>query len=92
MTQTHERDSRQLLPNLGAGLIIGLLQIFMALSFAALIFSGDLSGYLSQGIGLALVGTIISGLIIAAITSLPGMIGGSQGAVSYTHLRAHETT
>jgi SulP family sulfate permease len=76
MTRTSDRT---LLPNLSAGLIIGLLQIFMALSFAALIFSGDLSDYVSQGIGLALMGTIITGLVIAAFTSLPGTIGGSQG-------------
>ena len=72
-------DKPPLLPNISAGLIIGLLQIFMALSFAALIFSGDLSAYVYPGIGLALIGTIITGLIIAAFTSLPGTIGGSQG-------------
>ncbi len=72
-------NTQRLLPNISAGLIIGLLQIFMALSFAALIFSGSLSPYVSQGIGLALMGTIVSGLIIAAFTSLPGTVGGSQG-------------
>ncbi|MFN2137738.1 MAG: SLC26A/SulP transporter family protein [Candidatus Promineifilaceae bacterium] len=68
-----------LLPNISAGLIIGLLQIFMGLSFAALIFSGALSGFLAEGIGLALIGMILLGVIIAAYTSLPGTVGGSQG-------------
>ena len=66
--------------NLSAGLIIGLLQVFLAISFAALIFSGDLSIYLAQGISLALIGMIVTGLIIARFSSLPGIIGGSQGA------------
>lgn len=72
-------STQRLLPEISAGLIIGLLQIFLSLSFAALIFSGALSPYVSQGIGLALMGTMISGLIIAAFTSLPGTVGGSQG-------------
>jgi SulP family sulfate permease len=85
MTQITKRrpeqagDSLQLLPNLFAGLIIGLMLVFMALSFAALIFSGDLSPFISRGIGLALLGTAIIGLVIASFTSLPGTIGGSQG-------------
>ena len=85
MTQITEQRSRQtgssveLLPNLTAGLIIGVVMVFMALSFAALIFSGDLAPFISRGIGLALMGTIIIGLVIATFTSLPGTIGGSQG-------------
>jgi SulP family sulfate permease len=78
--QPAEAPQKNLLPNISAGLIVGILQVFLALSFAALIFVGELSPYVSQGIGFSLVGMIISGLIIAIFTSLPGTIGGSQGA------------
>jgi len=69
---------RRLLPILTAGLIVGLLEIALATSFAALIFTGELSGYISQGIGLALMGTILSSALLAVFTSLPGSVGGNQ--------------
>ena len=69
---------QSLFASLSAGLIVGLLQVFLALSFAALIFSGTLSFAIAQGIGLALVGTMLIGAIIALFTSLPGTVGGSQ--------------
>ena len=60
------------------GLVIGVLQVFLAVAYAALIFSGDLAEHLPRGIGLALLGTTLTGLVIAAFASLPGTIGGSQ--------------
>lgn len=69
---------RRLLPAMTAGMVAGLLEIILTLSFAALIYSGPLSGFVSQGIGLALFGVIISGTIIALFTSLPGVLGGNQ--------------
>ncbi len=74
-----QSTERQVLPIISAGVVIGLLQLFMALSFAALIFSGALSAYIAEGIGLAIMGTIVAGVIIAVFTSLPGTVGGSQG-------------
>lgn len=45
-----------LLPSLSAGLVIGILMIFIEISFAAMIFSGELSEFIQEGIGLMLFG------------------------------------
>lgn len=71
-------NPRRLFPALTAGLVVGLLEIALATSFAALIFAGELSSYVPQGIGLALMGTIFSSVLVALFTSLPGTVGGNQ--------------
>ena len=45
---------QRILPSLSAGLVIGILVIFIEISFAALIFSGDLAVFVAQGIGILL--------------------------------------
>jgi SulP family sulfate permease len=72
------RSAQSLIASLTSGLIIGILEVALAISFAALIFSGPLSQFLSNGIGYALAGAIISGTIIALFTSWPGFVGGNQ--------------
>jgi SulP family sulfate permease len=44
------------LPALSAGAVIGVLLIFIEISFAAMIFSGSLAPFIAQGIGLMLFG------------------------------------
>ncbi len=77
-----EFNLRRLLPALTAGLVVGLLEIALATSFAALIFAGELSSYVPRGIGLALMGTIFSSTLLALFTSLPGTVGGNQDVPS----------
>lgn len=67
-----------LLPTLVAGLVCGILNIVIALSFAAMIFSGKLSAYTSQGIGFLLAGTIVLGIVTALLSKVPGIIGCTQ--------------
>lgn len=67
-----------LVPSLSAGLIIGIVEVVLAISFAALIFGGPLNAFLSQGIGIALVGSILSGVCIVLLTSTPGTVSGNQ--------------
>lgn len=55
-------------PAITAGLIAGILAIILQISFAALIFSGDLSPLLGKGIGLAL----FSGFVLALVVALTG--------------------
>ncbi|HEY9665018.1 MAG TPA: SulP family inorganic anion transporter, partial [Allocoleopsis sp.] len=69
-----------LIVNLTAGCICGVVLVIYAISFAALIFSGDLSGYVSTGIGIALFTAIISSVVIALMSSLPGIIADLQEA------------
>ncbi len=71
---------RYVLSSLTSGLIIGMLQVAMAISLAALIFSGSLATFVPFAIGYALLSAIIGGVIIALYTSLPGIVGGTQDA------------
>ena len=79
---TQDFVSARFLPGFTSGLIVGLIEVILAISFAALIFAGELSGYVSNGIGIALIGAIITGVAVALITSLPGTVAGNQDAPS----------
>jgi len=67
-----------LLPDIGAGVICGVIVIIVEISFAALIFSGDLSPFVSRGIGFTLFGTLVIGLAVTATSSIPGAVAISQ--------------
>lgn len=79
---TQDFTSARFLPGFTSGLIVGLIEVILAISFAALIFAGKLSGYVSNGIGIALIGATITGVAVALITSLPGTVAGNQDAPS----------
>lgn len=70
----------RLFPTLVAGVIIGLLEIAIASSFATLLFSGEMSGYLARGVGMALFSATIAITIASLLTSHPSIIGGNQDA------------
>ncbi len=63
--------SARLLPGFTSGLVVGLVEVITAISFAALIYTGELSNFVAYGIGFALIGAIITGVIVALKTSLP---------------------
>lgn len=65
---------QQILPVLIVSLIAGLVVITYQISFASLIFSGDLSAYLSNGIGFCLMGVVLIGAIEALLSGNPGMV------------------
>lgn len=67
-----------ILPNLLAGLTVGLVSLTYNVSFAALIFSGSLSAYFSQGIGSALISSAIVGTIVALRSSFSFGIAGTD--------------
>ncbi len=75
-----ELRPRHLLPNLTIGVVIGLVEIVIAISFAAIIFSGDLSSFIIYGLGLALIGAALSGAVVALLSTLPGTIGSNQSS------------
>jgi SulP family sulfate permease len=64
-----------LLPSITAGVIATIVTISFEISLAALIFSGDLGRFLGSGIGLMLYGAFAMGIVVALVTSLPGMVG-----------------
>jgi len=65
-----------LLPNLLAGGISGLVTLTYSMSYAALIFSGDLQSLLPLGIGCALIGAATIAVVAALTSSLPFTIAG----------------
>lgn len=73
-----ELRPHRLLPSLTAGLVAGILAVIIEISFAALIFSGDLAVYVSRGIGLTLFGTFVIGIVSALMSSFPGTVALSQ--------------
>lgn len=65
-----------LFSNLSAGLISGLVNITYSLSYAALIFPGELSQFLPFGITCTLITACVTGAIVALRSSLPFIISG----------------
>jgi sulfate permease, SulP family len=58
-----------LMPNFFAGLVISILSVCLSVSFAALIFSGELSSFVPGGIGFMLFGSVVFSLILALFSS-----------------------
>jgi len=65
-------------PALTAGGVAGVLEVVLATSLAALVFSGELAQHRGAGIGLALLGGAVVMLVIAAFSSLPFSVGSIQ--------------
>ncbi len=64
----------RLLPSLAVGLVAGIITVMVEISFAALIFAGDLSSFVSNGIGLMLFGAVVIGVAVALMSSHPGIV------------------
>ena len=65
-----------------AAVVVGLLNLVLTISLAALVFAGRLAPFLSEGIGLALLSAMVSGVLIGVLSSLRGMVGSVQDAAS----------
>jgi len=59
---------------LSVGITTGALGVLFDLSFAALIFSNSLSDYLSAGIGFVLFSAAAARIMVALMSSFPGMV------------------
>lgn len=64
--------------NLNAGLLMFLLEAILAISFAALIYAGPLSVYISAGVSFMLVGNALLVLIVALSSSYGGSMAVGQ--------------
>jgi len=78
---------KRLLSSLSAGLVIGVINITISISLAALIFSGPLAPYLSAGLGMMLVSAVVFMLVVGLTSSLRGIIAGPH----VLHLVEHES-
>ncbi|MEJ5310308.1 MAG: SulP family inorganic anion transporter [Anaerolineae bacterium] len=89
---------RKIFPILTAGFIIALLDIFVEISLAAMIFSGNLSIYVGRGVGFMLFGAMILSVVTVIFTSFPAMVTLPQDApaailaLTAAAITAHLTT
>jgi SulP family sulfate permease len=63
-----------LMPGITAGIVIGILAVIVETSLAVLIYGGDLSAYVSRGIGFTLLGTALVLVVTAMFSSFPGVV------------------
>jgi sulfate permease, SulP family len=75
-------DTKTLIPGITAGLVVGIIVVTLSISLASFIFSGELSPFISRGIGLLLFSGLTMGLVVAALSSLPGAAIGPQDGPS----------
>ncbi|RUT08794.1 sulfate permease [Dulcicalothrix desertica PCC 7102] len=67
---------KQIVINLFAGTTTGLVTLAYSISFAALIFSGVLAPYFSQGVTSALISSLITGIFVSYFSKLKFVIAG----------------
>jgi len=75
---TKDSTVSDFIPSLIAGTISGIIFVVSAMALAALIFTGPLSPYLPQGIGILLVGSIIFALFSAITATYPLILSAPQ--------------
>ncbi len=69
-----EIQPTRLVPSLIAGLLSGTVGVLFSISFAALIFSGNLERYISSGVGIVLFSGVILRTLSALTSSFPTII------------------
>lgn len=78
MRELTQANTRAILPAFTTGLAIGLLNIIICISFAALIFSGELGAFLPSGIGVILVSSMLAAAASALFSHFKGAISITQ--------------
>ena len=68
------------LPALLSGLIIGATMVLWSVTIAALIFNGPLEASIARGTGYFLFGSMVLAIVMALMSSYPGMIAASDEA------------
>jgi SulP family sulfate permease len=77
-----QRQTGRVFASLIAGVVIGAVEVVLAISFAALVFGGYLVLYLGDGIGLYLVAGAVTLALIAWRAGGRGVIGSVQDAAA----------
>ena len=80
VTETDRRH--RYLADCCVGLIAGLVTLTYSLSYAALIFSGDLEPYLPLGVGSVLMSAMLISILVALTSSFPFAIAGPDSNAS----------
>lgn len=69
-------------PALAAGVIIGVIEIVLAVAFTALIFRGTLAVHQSSAVALLLAGSVALLAVTSLLSSVPGTTGSIQDTTS----------
>ena len=77
-----QRRSGRVLASLTAGVVIGAVEVVLAVSFAALVFGGYLAQFLANGIGLYLAAAALTLAILAWRAGPRGVVGSVQDAAA----------
>src|SRR3954470_22604029 len=75
---THWFQPHVLLPAITAGTVSSIILIVVAISFGAMIFSGDLVPYVPRAIGFVLFGVVVISGITALSSTFPSMVANPQ--------------
>jgi SulP family sulfate permease len=76
------RPGNRILNSIAAGVVVALIDLPVGISVSALIFSGALAAHVPEGIGLALFGMLLIGLVVAATSSYVGTIAFPQESLA----------
>ena len=74
------RRTGRVLATVSAGVVIGVVEVVLAISFAALVFGGYLEQFLPAGIGIYLVAASLTLAILAWRAGVRGVVGSVQDA------------
>ena len=76
------RGAASALATISAGVVIGVVEVVLAISFAALVFGGYLEEFLPSGIGIYLIAAALTLAILAWRAGVRGVVGSVQDAAA----------
>ena len=76
------RGAASALATISAGVVIGVVEVVLAISFAALVFGGYLEEFLPAGIGIYLIAAALTLAILAWRAGVRGVVGSVQDAAA----------
>jgi len=79
---SEERRTGGVLATISAGVVIGIVEVVLAISFAALVYGGYLEEVLPAGIGIYLVAASLTLAILAWRAGVRGVVGSVQDAAA----------
>ena len=79
---TREFQPKVLIPTLTAAMVTGVIAVSNTIIYGSLVFSNELSPYVSSGVGIALFSGMVLSLIVALLGSVPNLVAYPQAAIA----------
>ena len=79
---TREFHPKVLIPTLTAAMVTGVIAVSNTIIYGSLVFSNELSPYVSSGVGIALFSGMVLSLIVALLGSVPNLVAYPQAAIA----------